>query len=41
MGKPVCSADEAVADVFDGAVVMIGGFALPGLAQELIKALIR
>lgn len=40
-GKRICTADEAVADVSDGAVVMIGGFALPGLAQELIKALIR
>ena len=39
--KRICSADDAVADVSDGAVVMIGGFALPGLAQELIEALIR
>ena len=38
--KPICTAEEAVVDVFDGAVVMIGGFALPGLPQELVKALI-
>ncbi len=40
-GKRVCTIDEAVADIFDGAVVMIGGFAGPGVPQELVKALIR
>ena len=40
-GKRVYSPDEAVADVFDEAVVMVGGFATPGAPQELVKALIR
>ena len=40
-GKRICTADEAVADIFDAAVVMIGGFAGPGAPQELVKALIR
>ena len=40
-GKRICTPDEAVADLFDEAVVMVGGFATPGAPQELIKALIR
>ena len=39
--KRICTSDEAVADLFDGAVVMVSGFAVPGVAQELVKALIR
>ena len=34
-------ADEAVADVADGATVLIGGFGLAGMPVELIDALIR
>ena len=38
--KRVASAAEAVADVFDGATVMIGGFGEAGSPIELIHALI-
>ncbi len=34
-------ADEAVADVPDGATVLIGGFGMAGMPVELIEALIR
>jgi len=34
-------ADEAVADVEDGATVLIGGFGMAGMPVELIDALIR
>jgi 3-oxoadipate CoA-transferase alpha subunit len=32
---------SAVADIFDGAVIMLGGFGAPGRAQNLIKALME
>ena len=35
------TADEAVADIADGATVLIGGFGLAGMPVELIDALIR
>ena len=38
--KLVASADAALADVRDGATVMIGGFGTAGLPNELIEALI-
>ncbi|MFG0305571.1 MAG: 3-oxoacid CoA-transferase subunit A [Phycisphaerales bacterium JB040] len=38
--KRVASASDAVADVFDGATVMIGGFGEAGSPVELIHALI-
>ena len=38
--KQVNSLDEAVADVFDGATVMVGGFGEAGSPIELIHALI-
>ncbi|NIP17541.1 MAG: 3-oxoadipate CoA-transferase, partial [Xanthomonadales bacterium] len=38
--KQVASPAEAVADVFDGATVMIGGFGEAGSPIELIHALI-
>ena len=42
MKNKVCSSfDEAVADVPDGATVMIGGFGPPGLPQNLLAALVR
>ncbi len=41
MNKVVDTADEAIRDVFDGAVVMIGGFGLCGIPENLIRALAR
>src|SRR5258706_1538978 len=38
--KSVASAEAAVADVQDGATVMIGGFGTAGMPSELIDALI-
>ncbi len=41
MNKVVASADEAVADVHDGATIMFGGFGLCGIPENLIAALVR
>jgi len=41
MNKVIGSADEAVRDIQDGAVVMVGGFGLCGIPEELIEALAR
>jgi 3-oxoacid CoA-transferase subunit A len=41
MNKVVATADEAIRDVFDGAVIMIGGFGLCGIPENLIRALAR
>ncbi|HTZ96747.1 MAG TPA: CoA transferase subunit A [Terriglobales bacterium] len=41
MNKVVASADAAVGDVFDGAVIMFGGFGLCGIPENLIRALVR
>ncbi len=42
MSAVVCAdADEAVADVADGSVVLIGGFGMAGMPVALIDALIR
>ena len=41
MNKVVDTAEEAIRDVFDGAVVMIGGFGLCGIPENLIRALVR
>jgi len=41
MNKAVANADEAVRDVFDGAVIMVGGFGLCGIPENLIRALVR
>lgn len=41
MNKVVANADEAVHDVFDGATIMIGGFGLCGMPENLIRALVR
>lgn len=41
MDKVVASADVAVADVVSGATVMLGGFGLCGIPENLIAALIR
>ena len=39
MDKTVASADEAIADIFDGATLMAGGFGLCGIPENLIAAL--
>jgi 3-oxoacid CoA-transferase subunit A len=41
MNKVVASADAAIQDVFDGATIMIGGFGLCGIPENLIRALVR
>jgi 3-oxoacid CoA-transferase subunit A len=41
MDKTVSSADDAVADIPDGAVLMAGGFGLCGIPENLIAALHR
>ena len=39
--KRVATADEAVADIFDGAKLAVGGFGLCGIPEHLIAALAR
>ncbi len=39
MNKVVATAEEAIADVFDGATIMVGGFGLCGIPENLIRAL--
>jgi 3-oxoacid CoA-transferase subunit A len=41
MNKVVENADEAVRDIEDGATVMLGGFGLCGIPENLIAALVR
>ena len=41
MNKVIATSDAAVADVPDGATVMIGGFGLCGIPENLIAALVR
>ncbi len=41
MNKVVANADEAVRDVFDGATIMVGGFGLCGIPENLLRALVR
>jgi 3-oxoacid CoA-transferase subunit A len=41
MNKVVANADEAVKDIPDGATIMVGGFGLCGIPENLIDALIR
>src|SRR2546429_3913229 len=41
MNKVVGSADEAIQDVFDSANIMVGGFGLCGIPENLIRALVR
>jgi 3-oxoacid CoA-transferase subunit A len=41
MNKVFASADEAVADIQDGATVMVGGFGLCGIPENLIRALVN
>jgi 3-oxoacid CoA-transferase subunit A len=39
MNKVVTNAEEAIQDVFEGATIMIGGFGLCGMPENLIRAL--
>jgi 3-oxoacid CoA-transferase subunit A len=41
MNKVVSSADEAIRDIFDGATIMVGGFGLCGIPENLIRALVK
>jgi 3-oxoacid CoA-transferase subunit A len=41
MNKVVRNADDAIRDVFHGATIMIGGFGLCGMPENLIRALVR
>src|ERR1700681_1793819 len=41
MNKVVASADEAIRDVGDGSVIMLGGFGLCGIPENLIRALAK
>jgi 3-oxoacid CoA-transferase subunit A len=41
INKVIASSDEAVADIPDGASVMLGGFGLCGIPENLIAALVR
>src|SRR3984893_13586061 len=41
MHKVVANAEEAISDIFDGATIMIGGFGLCGIPENLIRALVR
>src|SRR5689334_6076705 len=41
MNKVVLNADEAVQDIPDGATIMVGGFGLCGIPENLVRALVR
>ncbi len=41
INKVVKNADEAIKDIFDGATLMVGGFGLCGIPENLIAALVR
>ena len=41
MNKVVANADEAIHDIFDGATIMMGGFGLCGIPENLVRALVR
>lgn len=41
MDKVRLTADDAVADIADGATIMLGGFGLCGVPENLIRALVR
>ena len=41
MNKVVANADEAVRDISGGATIMVGGFGLCGIPENLIRALVR
>jgi len=41
MNKLIANADEAVRDIPDGATIMVGGFGLCGVPENLLRALVR
>lgn len=41
MNKVVSNADEAIRDIHDGAVLMLGGFGLCGIPENSINALVK
>src|SRR3954471_5970218 len=41
MNKVVANADEAIRDIRDGQTIMVGGFGLCGIPENLIDALVR
>ncbi|MEO6120464.1 MAG: CoA-transferase, partial [Terriglobales bacterium] len=41
MKKVFTNADEAIFDIKDGATIMVGGFGLCGIPENLIDALVR
>src|SRR6204780_1860423 len=41
MNKVVANADEALRDVGDNSVIMIGGFGLCGIPENLVRALVK
>jgi 3-oxoacid CoA-transferase subunit A len=41
MHKVVANAEEAIRDIRDGAIIMVGGFGLCGIPENLIRALVR
>ena len=41
MNKVLPSSDEAIKDIFEGATIMVGGFGLCGIPENLIRALVR
>ena len=41
MNKVVANADEAIRDIEDGATLLVGGFGLCGIPENLIAALVR
>jgi 3-oxoacid CoA-transferase subunit A len=41
MNKVVSNADEAIQDIHDGAIIMLGGFGLCGIPENSIAALVK
>lgn len=41
LSKKVANADEAIKDIHDGAVLMLGGFGLCGIPENCISALVK
>src|SRR5579871_2579540 len=41
MNKVVANADEAIHDIQNGAIIMVGGFGLCGIPEKLIDAIVR
>jgi 3-oxoacid CoA-transferase subunit A len=41
LNKVVANADEAIKDIHDGAVIMLGGFGLCGIPENCIAALVK